>query len=125
MLRPGRRLFPLIQFFDFTLFLGNVKGLVVIFSGFAGDLDAVGVILTRYELRIEHKIISEEEDVSPAKLLTLFSGTNVSFRLGIRYNLVGNFSLKLAYRLHITRIGSWDPLLSVSDNFITCVTHKF
>ena len=67
----------------------------------------------------------EEEDESPAKLLTLLSGTNASVRLGIRYNLLGNFSLKLAYRLHVTRISSWDPLLSASDNLIVTLAYKF
>lgn len=67
----------------------------------------------------------EEEDVSPVKLLTLLSGTNASFRLGIRYNLFDNFSLKFAYKLHITRISSWDPLLSVSDNLIATVAYEF
>ena len=68
---------------------------------------------------------SEEEDVSPVKLLTLLSGTNASFRLGIRYNLIANFSLKLAYKLHLTRISSWDPLLSASDNLIVTMAYKF
>ena len=68
---------------------------------------------------------SEEEDVSPVKLLTLLSGTNVSFRLGIRYKLIGNVSLKLGYKLHLKRISSWDPLLSVSDNLIVTVAYKF
>ena len=68
---------------------------------------------------------NEEEDVSPVKLLTLLSGTNASFRFGIRYNLFGNFSLKLAYKLHLTRISSWAPLLSASDNLITTMAYKF
>ena len=68
---------------------------------------------------------SEEEDVSPVKLLTVLSGTNASFGLGIRYNLINNFSLKLGYKLHLTRISSWDPLLSVSDNLIVTVAYKF
>lgn len=68
---------------------------------------------------------NEEEDVSPVKLLTLLSGTNASFRLGIRYNLFGNFSVKIAYKLHLTRISSWDPLLSASDNLIVTVAYKF
>lgn len=68
---------------------------------------------------------SEEQDISPVKLLTLLSGTNASFRLGMRYNLFGNFSLKLAYKLHLTRISSWDPLLSASDNLIVTLTYKF
>jgi len=68
---------------------------------------------------------SEEEDVSPVKLLTLLSGTNAWFRLGIRYHLIDNFSLKLGYKLHLTRISSWDPLLSASDNLIVTVAYKF
>jgi len=68
---------------------------------------------------------SDEENVSPVKLLTLLSGTNVSFSLGIRYYLIDNFSLKLAYKLHVTRINSWDPLLSASDNLIVAVAYKF
>jgi len=68
---------------------------------------------------------SEEEDVSPVKLLTLLSGTNAWFRLGIRYHLIDNFSLKLGYKLHLTRISSWDPLLSASDNLIVTVAYEF
>lgn len=68
---------------------------------------------------------NEEEDVSPVKLLTLLSGTNASFGLGTRYNLFGNFSLKLAYELHVTRISSWDPLLSASDNLFVTVAYRF
>jgi hypothetical protein len=67
----------------------------------------------------------EEEDVSPAKLLTSLSGTNASVSQGIRYNLFGDFSLKVAYKLNVTRISSWDPLLSASDNIITTMTYKF
>lgn len=67
----------------------------------------------------------EEEDVSPVKLLTLLSGTNASFKLGMRYNLFGNFSLKLGYKLHLTRISSWDRLLSASDNLIVAAAYKF
>jgi hypothetical protein len=65
----------------------------------------------------------EEEDVSPAKLLTLFSGANISAGLGARYFLTDDLSVKLAYRFHMTRISSWNPLLSVSDNVIVTLTH--
>ena len=68
---------------------------------------------------------SEEEDVSPAKLLTLLSGTNAWFRLGIRYNLIDNFSVKVGYKLHLTRISLWDPLLSAIDNLIATVAYEF
>jgi hypothetical protein len=65
----------------------------------------------------------EEEDVSPAKLLTLFSGMNISAGLGARYFLAGDLSVKLAYRFHMTRISSWDPLLSASDNVVVTLTY--
>jgi hypothetical protein len=66
---------------------------------------------------------SEEEDVSPVKLLTLFSGANVSAGLGARYLLTSGLSVKLAYRFHMTRISSWDPLLSASDNAVVTLTY--
>ena len=68
---------------------------------------------------------NEEDDVTPVKLLTLFSGTNLSFRLGMRYFLFHNVSLKVAYQFHLTRISSWDPLLSASDNVLTTMTYQF
>ena len=68
---------------------------------------------------------SEEEDVSPARLLTLFSGTNAGFGLGLRYIPTHKLSLKLAYKLQITRISSWDPLLAASDNFVLFMTYHF
>ena len=68
---------------------------------------------------------SEEEDVAPAKLLSLLRGTNVFFNCGFRYYLFPDFSLKIAYGLNITRISSWDPLLSASDNFLVTATYGF
>jgi hypothetical protein len=68
---------------------------------------------------------TEEEDISPVKPLTVFSGTNGSVRLGMRYYVVGNFSVKLAYQLQVTRISSWDPLLSASDNVIVTAAYRF
>ncbi len=65
----------------------------------------------------------EEEDVSPVKPLTVFAGTNLLFRLGVRYHLVGRLSLKGSYGLQMTRISSWEPLLAVSDNLIATVTY--
>jgi len=67
----------------------------------------------------------EETDISPVKPLTLFSGLNASFRFGARYYLFDNLSLKAAYLLNITRISSWDPLLSASDNLILTLTFGF
>jgi hypothetical protein len=68
---------------------------------------------------------SEEEDVSPVKILTLFSGTNLVFKLGPRYYLFDNLSLKAAYLFQLTRISSWEPLLAASDNVIFTLTYGF
>jgi len=89
------------------------------------DLQAEGAIrfgLLSFGFRM---VDDEEEDISPAKLLTLLSGTNGSVRLGMRYHLVGNLSVKLAYKLQVTRISSWDPLLSASDNVIATAAYSF
>ncbi len=67
----------------------------------------------------------EETDEPPAKLLTLLSGANGSFGLGIRYYLLRSLSVKAAYLLSATRISAWDPLLSASDNLILGVTYGF
>ena len=68
---------------------------------------------------------SEESDASPVKILTLISGTNVEFRLGARYYLFDNLSLKAAYLFNLTRISSWEPLLSASDNLVLTLTYGF
>lgn len=68
---------------------------------------------------------SEEEDVSPARILTLISGTNLVFKLGPRYYLFDNLSLKAVYLFHLTRISSWEPLLSASDNLVFTLTYGF
>ena len=68
---------------------------------------------------------SEEDDESPAKLLTLFSGLNSSFELGIRYFIFNKISMKFAYISKIIRINAWEPLLSVSDNITFELTCNF
>ena len=68
---------------------------------------------------------SEEEDVSPVKILTIFSGTNVVFKIGPRYYLFDNLSIKAAYLFHLTRISAWEPLLSASDNVVFTLTYGF
>ena len=68
---------------------------------------------------------SEEEDVSPVKILTVFSGTNLVFKIGPRYYLFDNLSIKAAYLFHLTRISSWEPLLSASDNVVVTLTYGF
>lgn len=68
---------------------------------------------------------SEEDDQSPVKPLTLFSGLNSSFDLGVRYYLFNRLSAKLAYKFELTRISAWDPLLSASDNLVIGLSYKF
>ncbi|MBT8381627.1 MAG: hypothetical protein KJO59_04665 [Ignavibacteria bacterium] len=68
---------------------------------------------------------SEEEDVSPAKILTLVSGTNLIFSLGPSYYLFDNLSVKAAYLFQLTNISSWQPLLAASDNVTFTLTYGF
>ncbi|MBU0476060.1 MAG: hypothetical protein KKF62_18085 [Bacteroidetes bacterium] len=67
----------------------------------------------------------EESDESPVKILTLISTNNVVFSLGPRYYLQNNLSIKAAYLFHLTRIDSWEPLLSASDNVVFTLTYGF
>lgn len=66
----------------------------------------------------------EESDESDFKLLTLFSGVNGSFRLGIRYYLFNNLSLNAGYQLDVTRISAWSPISSASDNLTFSITYE-
>ncbi|MFH1196466.1 MAG: hypothetical protein V1720_12250 [bacterium] len=68
---------------------------------------------------------SEEDDESPVRILTSFSGTNANFKFGARYYFLDNLSLKAAYNFHLTRISSWEPLLAASDNLIFSLTYGF
>lgn len=72
------------------------------------------------------RMVDEEEtDESPVKILTLFAATNLIFDIGPRYYLFNNLSVKAAYLFHLTRISSWEPLLSASDNVIFTLTYGF
>lgn len=68
---------------------------------------------------------TEESDETPAKILTLISGTNLNFKIGPRYYLLDNLSIKAAYLFHLTRISSWEPLLSASDNVVLTLAYGF
>ena len=68
---------------------------------------------------------NDEDDQSPVKILTLFSGLNSAFDLGARYYLFNRLSIKLAYKFELTRISVWEPLLSASDNLIIGLTYSF
>jgi hypothetical protein len=68
---------------------------------------------------------SEEDDQSPVKLLTLFSGLNSSFNLGIRYYVFDRLSIKAGYKFELCRINEWNPMISVSDNLLIGLTCHF
>jgi len=68
---------------------------------------------------------SEETDETPAKILTFISANNLNFNIGPRYYLFDNLSIKAAYLFHLTRISSWEPLLSASDNVVFTLTYGF
>jgi hypothetical protein len=77
-------------------------------------------------LSLGFRFVDEEEtDESPVKILTLISANNIVFTFGPRYYLFDNFSVKAAYLFHLTRINSWEPLLSASDNVIFTLTYGF
>lgn len=63
-------------------------------------------------------------DVSPIKLLSLFSGLNASGELGVHYRLITSLIASVAYRLEVTRISSWDYFISGSDFFIIGVSYE-
>lgn len=67
----------------------------------------------------------EEDDTSPVKLLTLFSGLNSSFDLGVRYYFFDHLSAACKYKFECTHISSWEPLLSASDNIVIGVMYNF
>ncbi|MBN1782429.1 hypothetical protein JW948_14940 [bacterium] len=67
----------------------------------------------------------EETDVSPVKLLTLFSGTNGTVSLGVRYFISGRLSAKADYMFGLTRISAWDPLLIAHDTIQCAATFHF
>ena len=68
---------------------------------------------------------NEEDDKTPAKLLTLFSGLNSSFDLGIRYYVFDKISIKAGYKFELSRISAWNPLISTSDNLLIGLTYNF
>jgi len=74
---------------------------------------------------IKPKENENDEEESVAKLLTPFTGLNADVSFGIRYYFNKSLSVKLAYKFHLTRIQSWDPFLSASDNLILSLTYKF
>ena len=68
---------------------------------------------------------SDEDDASPAKLLTLFKGLNGTFDFGARYFIVNNFSLRVAYEFQLLTISPWDPITAASDHLVFGLTYSF
>ena len=77
-------------------------------------------------LSLGFRMVDEEEtDESPAKILTLISANNIVFTLGPRCYLLDNLSVKASYLFHLTRINTWEPLLSASDNIVLTLSYGF
>ena len=68
---------------------------------------------------------SDEDDQSPAKLLTLFKGLNLDFNFGVRYFILNELSVNLKYDFQLLTISAWDPLTSASDNGMIGLTYRF
>ena len=58
---------------------------------------------------------SEEDDEPAAKLLSLASGLNASFELGMRYDPIHWLSIGLSYRFDLLRITAWEDLLTAGN----------
>ncbi len=114
--------FDYVQSFAALLSLGiNSKLFYPVWRNFTVE-GALGFSVLSFGFRM---VDYEETDTSPAKPLTLFSGINASIRLGARYYVLNNLSLKASYLFNMTRISPWDPLLSASDTIIFTVTYGF
>jgi hypothetical protein len=68
---------------------------------------------------------NEEEDQSPVRLLSVFSGLNAFFEAGIRYRMLYRISAGLSYRFEVCRINKWDPMISASDNLVVSLQFIF
>ncbi len=62
---------------------------------------------------------------TPITLLTAFAGMNGSTEIGLRCYPFGFISIAAGYRLEVTRISSWNYILSSSDNAFVSVGYHF
>jgi hypothetical protein len=62
---------------------------------------------------------------TPIRLLTALAGMNSSAEIGLRYYPFWFISLAGGYKLEITRISSWNYILSSSDNAFVSVGYHF
>ncbi len=66
-----------------------------------------------------------ESGASPVRLLTPLSGLNSTSELSLRYLLFQHVSIAVGYRLRVTRISAWNPILSGTDSFVAVLTYVF
>ena len=67
----------------------------------------------------------EEDNQSPVNPLTMFSGVNSSFDIGIRYHLFKRLSVRFSYELDLVSISAWEKLISDSNNFMIGFNYSF
>ena len=77
-------------------------------------------------LSLGMRTVDSEEDEQPgAKPLTLASGLNASFDLGMCYDLFHWLSLGLSYRFELIRITAWENILSASNGAFVGLYFRF
>lgn len=103
-----------------TLFsVGGNAGLAVplseklsVSAGLRADLLSLG-------LRIVDLV---ESDESPVKVLTVLNGTDLTARVGFRYDFHRRFSAGIGYEAQMMRVSAWDYLGIASDNLVLTLT---
>jgi hypothetical protein len=114
--------FDYSQSFAALLSLGiNIAGAYSLNSKFQIE-SSIGMSALSLGIRM---VDNEEDDQSPVKLLTFFSGLYSSFDLGIRYYIFNNLSIKAGYMFELCRISAWNPLIAASDNLLLGLTYSF
>jgi hypothetical protein len=67
----------------------------------------------------------EEDEQSEVLPLTLASGLNGSFDLGMRYDPLPWLSVRVSYRFELSRITAWEDVLSVTNSIILGILFRF
>ena len=96
--------------------------LVVLFIPMQWGAPTGTVQVYQYFVEVIPEVSGKVAEV-PVKPLTPIAGMHGSFGLGARYYILDRLSVKGAYRLRVTRISAWDPLLAVSDVFALSMTY--
>lgn len=114
--------FDYAQSFAALLSVGvNVEGIYPLSNKFQIETGLSFPVLS-FAFRV---VDSEEDDQSPAKLLTLIKGLNLDLNLGIRYFILDKLSVNLKYNFQLLTISAWNPLTTASDNGIIGLTYRF